>query len=508
MNSRILQVFYDDKCYPFKDQERQVRFPIVGNSFVGASNITSIRFYIDQIGSIDDTWVANSKLPNGKMGNEILTTSGSEVINGVEEHYVELSLSTFYTQARGDVYISLNGFYGGVEITENNGIYEISGVPTIQATGSIKLAVYYATPLMDGDQVDVITLQQILAEISTKLGKSENKYLKVVSNIAYVNTDLYKDYIGSGDVVYCATNKAFYNISGTYPSYTYTQIALFLNNLGVGNLNVVSVLNVMGFDYIIDSEDNNLIDFMEAKIKEGFAVYFNMTSSPMSLTDSQYNLLSTNHNIRILYNGKLYDKTSISVSQHTYICGQEETINQTTYTEKRTYAIALDVSTKKLASGTSSYNIYTKSQADTQLATKADKSDTYTKEEIDTKLTSMLVYKGSKTVVELNALASTLGETQTGWFYNVSDSGVLTWTSGGTTHTLEVLAGDNVCWTGSGWDKLTMDLSVYDDKFIAAGFFEVEDYDDSTGEITIIYSSDLYDMSYNSNTGILTIEAN
>ena len=131
---------------------------------------------------------------------------------------------------------------------------------------------------------------------------------------------------------------------------------------------------------------------------------------------------------------------------------------------------------------------------------KADKSDTYTKAQVDSKLAATLHYEGSKTVAQLNALS--LGENDTGKFYNVSDSGVLSIGS------LEVLAGDNVVWTGSSWDKLTMDLSVYDDKFIAAGFFEVQNYNETSGEITFVYSSDLYGMSYDSNTGIMTIEAN
>ena len=53
-----------------------------------------------------------------------------------------------------------------------------------------------------------------------------------------------------------------------------------------------------------------------------------------------------------------------------------------------------------------------------------------------------------------------------------------------------------------------MDLSAYDDKFIAAGFFEVQNYDEDNGTITFVYASDLYSMSYDSNTGIMTIEAN
>ena len=45
------------------------------------------------------------------------------------------------------------------------------------------------------------------------------------------------------------------------------------------------------------------------------------------------------------------------------------------------------------------------------------------------------------------------------------------------------------------------------DIYIAAGFFEVEDYNEETGEITFVYASNLYDMSYNETTGILTIQA-
>ena len=122
---------------------------------------------------------------------------------------------------------------------------------------------------------------------------------------------------------------------------------------------------------------------------------------------------------------------------------------------------------------------------------------------VNSKLTSALFYQGSKTVAQLNALDKTV--LKTGFFYNVTDDGVLTYN--GTE--LEVMAGDNVCWIeNSGWDKMTMDLSVYDDKFIAAGFFEVQNYNENTGEISLVYSSDLYDMTYNDNTGILTIDAN
>ena len=125
---------------------------------------------------------------------------------------------------------------------------------------------------------------------------------------------------------------------------------------------------------------------------------------------------------------------------------------------------------------------------------------------VDGKVANLLRYQGTRTVAQINAIdISTL---VVGDFYNISDNGVIEWTYGGQTHEIEVYEGDNIAWTGDGWDKMTIDLSVYDDKFISAGFFEVQAYNDSTGEITMVYASELYDMNYNGNTGVLTIEAN
>ena len=515
MNSKILQVFYDDKCYPFKDQERQVRFPIIGNSFVGASNITKIRFYIKEIGSVDDTWVANSKLPNGRVGNQILNTKGTETINGVEEPYVELSLSTFYTQAKGDVYISLNSFYGGVSITQNNGVYTITGVPTIQATGSIKFSVYYATPLQDGDELESITLSQVLAEVSTKLGKSEGKYLKVVGSITQINSTDYQDYLRSGDVVWAKSQAQFYLIGGTYPSLNYSNITIDLDDATINALTTTSIttnsISVANFSDIYDrNAEQDLPDYINelADLLDQFV--FTMTSNPMELTETQFAKLRDNDNLRIVYTyGSktfLFSKERKNSGNHVYTTQfrEDEVLTDGSgrqYTQIKYMGISLDLVNKRLgAAYVLSKDFYNKDQADTLLNLKADKSDTYTKAQVDSKLAATLHYEGSKTVAQLNALS--LGENDTGKFYNVSDSGVLSIGS------LEVLAGDNVVWTGSSWDKLTMDLSVYDDKFIAAGFFEVQNYNENTGEITMVYASDLYDMSYDSNTGIMTIEAN
>ena len=494
--SNIMQVFYGKDLLPYKDKERQVHYPIVGSAFLGASNTTQIRFYIKEIGSNTDTWVANSKLPNGKMGNKILSVAYDDE---VEEYYALLNLSSFYTQAKGDLYISLNGFFGGVEITYNSETeqYEINGIPTIQATGVVKIAINYATPLMVGDEEDVITFQQLLAEISTKLPKNDNKYLKVVELISTINTPEYKDYLKSNDIVYSIVGKKFYILSGTYPSLVASEITLTLTNLKVSS-----------FNNLIDNNDQTIVSLINDIAKTVAQRKYTMENSVVSLSDTDFEMLRDNDNMPIIYNDFVYFKTQKDSDEHIYECIFKSIEQSGEHTNEVVFEVVLDKTEQTLTYGTSVRSFYSQAQTDALLNLKADKSNTYTKAEIDTKLTSMLVYKGTQTVSQLNTLASTLGENNTGWFYNVSDSGVLTWVESGVTQELEVIAGDNVCWTGSGWDKLTMDLSAYDDKFISAGFFEVQEYNQSTGEITFVYASDLYDMSYNGNTGVLTIEAN
>lgn len=498
MVNKIMQVFYGTDCLPYKDKARSVHYPIVGNSFLGASNTTQIRFYIEQIGDRTDTWVANSKLPNGKIGNKVLTTYYDEE---VEEYYALLELSSFYTQAKGDLYISLNGFYGGVEITydENTDQYSIEGIPTIQATGVVKIMIAYATPLQDGEEEQVLTLQQLLAEIGKKLNKDDNKYLKVVlSTISSINNPTYEAYLKGGDVVYSSVDKKFYILSGTYPSLTATEIALSITSATFTNL-YVSNIHINSFDNITNEDNVSLTQYIANQISGASDTYVTLTTEQTISGHKTFTTtISANQGVNFgnganlnMYNGYIQNNRAklfsigTSADNRTFYQFPYGAVSGSTHGESNPYTIATEDYVQTYVSGYA-----------------------YSKEEINQKLTSMLVYKGTQTVAQLNALAPSLTSANTGWFYNVSDSGTLSWTSGGSTQTIEVLAGDNICWTGSGWDKLTMDLSAYDDKFIAAGFFEVQAYNENTGEITFVYASDLYSMSYNTNTGILTIEAN
>lgn len=170
MEIKILQVFYGKDGLPYKDKDRQVHFPITGTGFLGASNTTKIKFYYDELDNLDETtWVAVSKLPNGKVGSRVLESYLDEELN---EHYALLELDNYYTQYKGDVFISLQGYQGGVDFDydEENSQYEIHGTPTIAATGSIKFTINYANQFVGSGQTDNINFQRILAALGTKLG--------------------------------------------------------------------------------------------------------------------------------------------------------------------------------------------------------------------------------------------------------------------------------------------------------------------------------------------------
>jgi len=208
MDSRIMQVFYGNDCLPYKDKERTVHYPITGSCFQGAQNTTQIRFYFERIGNSNTTWVAVSKLPNGKLGSKVLETHSDTEVG---EYYAQLDLSAFYTQHKGDLFISLQGYQGGVQVEydDEEEIYEITGTPTIQATGSIKLSVNYAPLFVNDNEEQLTDWQAIAALIGTKLNIINGVY--VISNIQSVidNTSNYED----GQIFYCETNKQYYQLS-------------------------------------------------------------------------------------------------------------------------------------------------------------------------------------------------------------------------------------------------------------------------------------------------------
>lgn len=562
MESKMI-VYYGTDLLPYKDKELQVHYPIVGSAFQGASQTTCIRFYITNIIRQDsDIWLVVAKLPNGQVGYTRV-----EVVEENGESYFDFYLTRWHTQYKGDLYLNLQCYDGGVdfEYDDETELYLPSGVPVVQVSGSVKLAINYATGIIDNGDLQEHTLQEILAYISNKLDRDSNKYIKVITSITQLNTLAYKDYIKSGDIVFSKANNTFYLVSGEYP----TMSATFSLDFNFFNLAVANNLYIGDFEDIIDSNDDTLVDFVDAKVvdkvpqansdltfaqyitnygvnkvicvyyghetlfirfqvdeddNEKCYVYISSSSGTLVAHDLKTKTLqSTLTFVYVEKNNNFINVSSTSgtltanqllqlknnnayivLSQNGYGLIYHLVINQETDTGIASFERTNIGASSGVITFTKEIIQVNKATGSYQLTTTAN--TTYTKDQIDTLFSSTLVYKGSLSVSELNALDKTT--LKTGWFYNVSDKGTLTWTESGVSKSLEVLEGDNIAWTGSGWDKMTMDLTAYDDKFISAGFFEVQDYDEENGTITLVYASDLYTMSYDDDSGVLTIQAN
>ena len=161
MNERVVKVYYNDQCLPFKDKERSVHFPICGNAFMGADNTTEFRFYVDNLGATRQ-WAVFGKLPNGKKGFKVLTTSQQDE-NG--ERYYPFYLSSFFTQYKGDLYLSLGGYTGQIVELDEEEEYELQSVSG-EITGAIKVNIAYAVQL-EGSDYD--TLPEWLEALASKL---------------------------------------------------------------------------------------------------------------------------------------------------------------------------------------------------------------------------------------------------------------------------------------------------------------------------------------------------
>lgn len=457
MAIKYIQVFYGTDNLPYKDQARTVHFPITGQAFLGASNTTQIRFYIDQIGSINDTWVANAKLPNGKMGNKIL---GKGVDSDLQENYVYLDLSTFYTQAKGDLYISLNSFYGSVNITYDSltDQYEINGIPTIQATGSIKLQIAYAVPLSSQDVEDTLTLQDLLAAISLQLPKLDSHYLKVIDSISNINNSLYENYLQAGDIIYSISEKAFYYVSGSYPSFTTNAITFELNDLIIENeLRVVNGASYLTFG---DNGLESLQDYLDAKQNQIAVV--NLTTQSGTIASALLSSLAL-YPSYLTYGDHLFahveDDSTYYYFKKLFATNIIDNNTNLTYGE---VWVRVNKTTGVFDTQLKQTWFYSKAESDDLLALKADKSNTYTKAEVDSIISSVYKPQGSASTSTLNGL--TKSSTMNGYVYNVSNAGTLT---NSDSTTLSVNVGDNVVfiWNNGSWywDDLAgiIDLSGY-----------------------------------------------
>ena len=210
MGSRITKIFYGNDCLPYKDRDRTVHYPVTGYSFAGSSRVNQLHFYTRDIGGVNTlSWVAIVKLPNGKILYQLL--SDIHLDDEIGEYYVSFDLTSYYTQLKGDLYISLNGCKGQVEITtdEETDITTIEGEidsKTIVSTGAIKFTINYAPQRPIGYDFDI----DQYATIINALGNKANVFntIQIVANISDIDVDDYN----VGQLFYCLTNKEYYQV--------------------------------------------------------------------------------------------------------------------------------------------------------------------------------------------------------------------------------------------------------------------------------------------------------
>lgn len=325
MESKIMQVYYDNDCLPYKDIGRSVHYPIVGSAFNGANNTTQIRFFVDMIGGVDNvSWVVIAKLPNGKIQYQLLDSDN----HGTEdnENYLSFDLSSYYTQYKGDIYISLNGYQGQVNVVEDEdtGIYTIVGTPTIQATGSIKLSINYAPQLPQGNTFGFSDYQLIAGALSNKTNIGNSIF--VLDNIEIADLSGYR------------VGQYFYDRK-TQQYYEKTDSGYELADDKSG---------ILGKKYIDDK-----VDFI------------------FDVVDEIADMIVNEHTL-VTKSGVVSDNTITLqgvVSDHTLTL----TTTYIFYSKEEIDTILLDyVTNSSLAATLSDY--YTKTQVDTILTTKVDKT--------------------------------------------------------------------------------------------------------------------------------------
>lgn len=495
LSEQIIKVFYDDKGYPFKDQSRTVRFPIVGQAFLGASNTTKIRFYYELLGDNNTTWVSVAKLPNGLPGSCVLSKSSDD--NG---RYAELQLNDFYTQAKGDVFIALQGFQGGVDYTydEETGIYSVVGTPTIQTTGSIKLSINYAPLGSAPNKEDEFTdYQQILALMGTKLDVDSS--IVVIDTITSVDTSIYED----GQLFYIKDRHHLYKfVSGNFVVYK-DYLVIDENELSDNSMLLTQEqknILLANDDFLVVYFDGGNDFLMYEKREESnselvynaYSISHNESTRVIEIKDNELHIYKSDYEVEMFnYSYNTYDTykldNTIEValetgtitkaqwdklnkfpsfivagtgsSQQIYVHYQSnlsshpkvmyfKCLNRTQisngtgykyFNENYAYVSYESGDTGTITFTSTSTKFYDKDQTDTLLSAKAD--ITYVDNAISNAISTVYKYKGSvATYADLPSSDLSVGDV-----YNVESTG------------------DNYAWTGSAWDKLAgnVDLSNY-----------------------------------------------
>ena len=313
--NRIMNVYYGVDSLPYKDKERTIHFPIVGNAFAGSCNYNKIRFYVQDIGGVNAvTWIAITKLPNGHIIYEPLSTIGLE--DG--ENYLELDISSYYTQVKGDIYISLNGCDGDVTITEDSEthIQDIEATlnqSTIVTTGPIKLPINYAVQRPYGFSFDIDQYQAILNALSDKANVFTT--IQVISSVASINPDNFEIgqlfySVGSGENRYYKLTLVSGNktlsptiLDGANKMLRYIvssdETILAVSFMLLGR---IGVLNVNSVDYLMQTDSTNivLLDFVNQKYYKAPILSVSTIGQVINNTYA-FEYLEKTHNIFVVY---------------------------------------------------------------------------------------------------------------------------------------------------------------------------------------------------------------
>ncbi len=489
MEKRITQVFYGNDLLPYKDSERSVHYPLVSGTFAGSHNTKEVRFYVRDIGGTNGiSWVVVSKLPNGKIGYEVC--SNVQTDSELGEQYLSFDLSAYYTQVKGDLYLALRGYQGQItfEDDDNDGVYNISGDPLIEVTGTIKLSINYSPMVNTGTQVLPTDIDRIIAALSN--------YLLIENGFVIIEDldDDISDY-SNGQYFYVANQKAFYKLNGS----TLTKVEFALPFAYLTTHTAEQLYELYGNSpftlqryggFLICKISYNTMNYLY-----DFVVYqYNMQDS----NDILYYHFGTNtgtDTFESLFSGATPNKTVATeewvASNFVGLTGNQTITGQKTFsgkaifndanlyngyltTNSKNYFARVGVTTGQYVTYKLPYNYSDVGAVSLTLAT-----EDYVDDEIKNAISSVYQVKGSATVSELNTLTSTTVDKSTlnGYVYNVLDSGNLNYYAG----TIEVLAGDNVVFTYNngqwGWDKLasTIDLSGYVQKTTTIAGVDLQD---------------------------------